>query len=214
MLWMWWQTEGWKEKCPSTCGADPVPSTIEIFSSGLVLGLAVCLFRARLPGTRYLGLYRVLSFFQGIFIIIIPIAALYYFVQRVYIAATTRQVKRMECVTRSPIYTHFSERISGASTIRAFTRTRTKNEERIETNQICYYLGYVRLKIIGNMVPMFAILFAVLSRGNFGLALSYALNVTDRWGQHLPPRHPGGERIGARDQRHCQGLKPGGLHHK
>ena len=94
---------------------------------------------------------------------------------------------------RSPIYTHFSESISGASTIRAFTRTKdfiNENEARIDTNQICYYPGYVsarwlsvRLEIIGNMVLMFAALFAVLSRGsinpgNVGLSLSYALNVT------------------------------------
>ena len=65
-----------------------------------------------------------------------------------------------------------------------------ENENRIDENQICYYPGYVssrwlsvRLEFIGNLVLMFAALFAVLSRGTInpgsvGLSLSYALNVT------------------------------------
>ena len=65
-----------------------------------------------------------------------------------------------------------------------------ENEARIDSNQVCYYPGYVsarwlsvRLEIIGNLVLMFAALLAVLSRGainpgNVGLSLSYALNVT------------------------------------
>ena len=65
-----------------------------------------------------------------------------------------------------------------------------ENEARIDSNQVCYYPGYVsarwlsvRLEIIGNLVLMFAALLAVLSRGainpgNVGLYLSYALNVT------------------------------------
>ena len=96
-------------------------------------------------------------------------------------------------ITRSPIYTHFSESISGAPTIRAYGRDEDfimENETRIDSNQMCYYPGYtssrwlsVRLEIIGNIILMFAALFAVLSKGSIdagsvGLTLSYAFNVT------------------------------------
>ena len=144
-------------------------------------------------GLSVLGTVVAIVFAMPQFVaIILPVAGLYYFVQRFYVAAA-RQVKRMESITRSPIYTHFSETISGASTIRAFSRNKDfirENEARIDTNQVCYYPGYVsarwlsvRLEIIGNLVLMFAALLAVLSRGainpgNVGLSLSYALNVT------------------------------------
>ena len=69
-----------------------------------------------------LGTVFVVVFAMPVFIlVVIPIAVVYYFIQKFYVA-TARQVKRMESISRSPIYNHFSETITGASTIRAFNR--------------------------------------------------------------------------------------------
>ena len=48
----------------------------------------------------------------------------------------------MESITRSPIYTHFGETISGAPTIRAYRRVDhfiEESEKKVDFNQVCYY---------------------------------------------------------------------------
>ncbi|KAH9518523.1 Multidrug resistance-associated protein 1 [Bulinus truncatus] len=123
---------------------------------------------------------------------IVPLLIFYYFVQRFYVA-TSRQLKRLESVSRSPIYSHFGETITGAVTIRAFGLQDLfikESQNRVDKNQVCYYPGIVanrwlaiRLEIVGNLIIFFASLFAVLGReelspGIVGLSITYAMNVT------------------------------------
>ena len=53
-------------------------------------------------------------------IFMVPVSVVmccYYLVQRVYVA-TSRQLKRLESVSKSPIYSHFGETLNGSATIR------------------------------------------------------------------------------------------------
>ncbi|XP_043959113.1 ATP-binding cassette sub-family C member 3 isoform X2 [Gambusia affinis] len=125
-------------------------------------------------------------------VVIAPLAFIYVFVQRFYVA-TSRQLKRLESVSRSPIYSHFSETITGSSVIRAYDRHAAfvqMCDMKVDENQKSYYPGIVsnrwlgvRIEFIGNCIVLFAALFAVmgkdtLSPGLVGLSVSYALQVT------------------------------------
>ncbi|XP_031732915.1 ATP-binding cassette sub-family C member 2 [Anarrhichthys ocellatus] len=125
-------------------------------------------------------------------VIILPLALVYFFVQRFYVA-TSRQLRRLDSVSRSPIYSHFGETVSGLSVIRAYghqERFLKHNETTTDENLKSLYPWIVsnrwlaiRLEFLGNLVVFFAALLAVISRnsldsGLVGLSISYALNVT------------------------------------
>lgn len=64
---------------------------------------------------------------------------------------TSRQLKRIESVTRSPIYTHFSETISGGPTIRAYeasARFIKESKIRVDRNQSYYYISLAANRLV------------------------------------------------------------------
>ncbi|XP_045532542.1 multidrug resistance-associated protein 1 isoform X4 [Pieris brassicae] len=142
---------------------------------------------------QVLGTLFVISVSTPIFVFaIVPIGVLYYVIQRFYVA-TSRQLKRLESVSRSPIYSHFSESITGATTIRAYGVTERfveESERGVDHNQACYYPSCIanrwlaiRLEMIGNVIIFFAALSVVLGRetidpGIVGLSVTYALQIT------------------------------------
>uniref|UniRef100_A0AAY4DYG6 ATP-binding cassette, sub-family C (CFTR/MRP), member 3 n=1 Tax=Denticeps clupeoides TaxID=299321 RepID=A0AAY4DYG6_9TELE len=146
-------------------------------------------------GTLFASLSTVIVIISStpIFAVVIgPLALIYFFVQRFYVA-TSRQLKRLESVSRSPIYSHFSETITGTSVIRAYGRNAAfvlMSDRNVDENQKSYYPGIVsnrwlgvRIEFIGNCMVLFAALFAVIGKDNLnpglvGLSVSYALQVT------------------------------------
>ncbi|XP_029540811.1 ATP-binding cassette sub-family C member 3 isoform X1 [Oncorhynchus nerka] len=125
-------------------------------------------------------------------LVVVPLMVFYWWVQRFYVA-TSRQLKRLESVSRSPIYSHFSETVTGSSVIRAYCRHDAfvlMSDMKVDENQKSYYPGIVsnrwlgvRIEFIGNCIVLFAALFAVIGKdklnpGLVGLSVSYALLVT------------------------------------
>lgn len=125
-------------------------------------------------------------------ILIVPIVLLYFLFQIFYVS-TSRQLKRIESTTKSPIYSHFNETIMGTSSIRAFRVSQEfilESNHRVDVNNISYYTGFVasrwlaiRLEFLGFIVVLTASLIAVLSRetispGIAGLSVTYSLTVT------------------------------------
>uniref|UniRef100_A0A6Q2ZIN7 ATP-binding cassette sub-family B member 6 n=1 Tax=Esox lucius TaxID=8010 RepID=A0A6Q2ZIN7_ESOLU len=127
---------------------------------------------------------------------VLPLGLLYHRAQRFY-RHTSRELKRLSSVTLSPLYSHFSETLSGLATIRACSgaaRFEEENEKRLELNQRCRFLSNaamqwldIRLQMIGVAVVTAISVIAVIQHqyksidpGLVGLSLAYALSITDR----------------------------------
>uniref|UniRef100_A0A8B9GI39 Multidrug resistance-associated protein 7 n=1 Tax=Amazona collaria TaxID=241587 RepID=A0A8B9GI39_9PSIT len=160
---------------------DSLPFILNIFLANMygLLGMLVIITY----GLPWIGL------------ILIPLAALYFSIQRYY-RRTSRELKRLYSITLSPIYTHFSETLSGLSTIRAMRATQRfelENQLRLEQNQHCLFASNtamqwldIRLQMIGVAVVTAIAGIAIIQHqkqlgnpGLVGLALSYALSVTN-----------------------------------
>lgn len=122
---------------------------------------------------------------------LIPVLLIYQAVQRFYIAAS-RELKRIDSTSRSPIFAHFGESVQGLSTIRAFRRQDifiAENFHRIDSSTRAYFasctanrwLG-MRLEMLGSLAVFMTGFFCVWAHlpnaGFAGLALTNALTIT------------------------------------
>lgn len=125
-------------------------------------------------------------------VVVVPIAVLFYFVQKFYVI-TSRQLKRLESITKSPIYSHFSETLSGVATLRAYGVDKQfiiESDDRLDLNNCCFVPNVaanrwlsIRLEMVANLIVLFAAVFSVIYRktmdaSQVGLIVSYALNTT------------------------------------
>ena len=86
--------------------------------------------------------------------VILPVGVIFFMVQKIYVS-TSRQLKRLESVSRSPIYSHFGETLNGASTIRAFNLQNKfilQSEGKVDSNQVCYCSSIVANPFSANLI--------------------------------------------------------------
>ncbi|KAM9362938.1 ATP-binding cassette sub-family C member 10 [Symphorus nematophorus] len=142
-----------------------------------------------------LGMLVVISYgLPWVLLPLLPLAVFYYRTQRFY-RHTSRELKRLCSLTLSPVYSHFSETLTGLGTIRASgssARFEGENASRLEQNQRCLFLSNaarqwldIRLQLIGVAVVTGLGVIAVVQHqynsvdpGLVGLSLSYALSIT------------------------------------
>ncbi|CAE6929912.1 ABCC1 [Symbiodinium natans] len=132
-------------------------------------------------------------------ILIVPMFLLYARLAKRYLPAT-RDLRRLDAAARSPIFSHFSESMQGVSTIRAMQqqeRALHTNVSRLESQMEAYYLSNtaarwlsLRLQFNGTIlvgaVSILGIFLATnkqVSAGLVGLAITYALRLTDTLNQ-------------------------------
>ena len=129
----------------------------------------------------------------GFIIAGIFISAMYYAIGMFYIKSS-RDLKRLESVQRSPLYQQFGETLSGMITIRAYGDERRfirDNQNRVNThNRPFIYLWAanrwlaLRVDFAGALVAFFSGVFVILSVGKIdagaaGLSLTYAVTFTE-----------------------------------
>ncbi|KAG0260123.1 hypothetical protein DFQ27_003732 [Actinomortierella ambigua] len=126
----------------------------------------------------------------GFLIAAVFISAAYIYVGMFYITSS-RELKRLESITKSPLYSHFGETLVGVSTIRAFGAEHRFMEEvlvKLDNNNAPYYFLWmcnrwlcIRVDIMGALVSFIAgILILInlehLDAGWAGISLASALN--------------------------------------
>jgi len=125
---------------------------------------------------------------------IVPLCVIYYILQKLY-RHTSREIQRIESVTRSPVYAHLSETLNGLSTIRAYQKQEefmAENHGKIDLNTQAWYSLQsanqwlaMRLEWLGAAVICVTVMTVILLRDEFrndpgliGLAISHALGMT------------------------------------
>uniref|UniRef100_A0A674PL73 ATP-binding cassette, sub-family C (CFTR/MRP), member 10 n=1 Tax=Takifugu rubripes TaxID=31033 RepID=A0A674PL73_TAKRU len=142
-----------------------------------------------------LGMLVVMSYGLPWVLLALPPLAIFYYRTQDFYRQTSRELKRLCSLTLSPIYSHFSETLSGLGTIRASgscARFEEENIRRLELNQRCQFLSKaamqwldIRLQLIGVAVVSSLSTIAVIQHqyssvdpGLVGLSLSYSLSIT------------------------------------
>ncbi|KAL8091087.1 hypothetical protein AgCh_040262 [Apium graveolens] len=128
---------------------------------------------------------------------ILPLLLLFYGAY-LYFQSTAREVKRLDSITRSPVYAQFGEALNGLSSIRAYKaydRMAKINADSMDNNIRFTLVNMsgnrwlaIRLETLGGVMIWLTATFAVVQNGRaenqeafastMGLLLSYALNIT------------------------------------
>lgn len=113
--------------------------------------------------------------------------------------STSREVKRLDSITRSPVYAQFGEALNGLSSIRAYKaydRMATINGKSMDNNIRFTLVNFssnrwltIRLETLGGIMIWLTATFAVMQNqraenqvafaSTMGLLLSYSLNITN-----------------------------------
>ncbi|GAB1525242.1 hypothetical protein RhiTH_008400 [Rhizoctonia solani] len=132
--------------------------------------------------------------FPWFLLTLIPLGYLYRLIMLYYLA-TSRELKRLDAVSKSPIFAWFQESLGGLSTIRAFSQQAVfmaQNEAKLDRNQMVYLPAVsvnrwlaVRLELLGSLIVLAAAIFSLVAlvttgvdAGLVGLVLSYGLSTT------------------------------------
>lgn len=126
-------------------------------------------------------------------VIVIPVIVIYYFLQH-FFRFSSRELQRLDSLTKSPIFSNFQQTITGLTTIRAFNAAQSfavKIFESIDANVLSFlmvnsancWLG-IMLDCLGGVIlfcatiaSMTAAIYGQVSSSFVGMAMAYTLLV-------------------------------------
>ncbi|KAF8896247.1 ABC transporter [Infundibulicybe gibba] len=170
-------------------------TTVSIFY--LQSGFAQLLADVREYILCHLGAVILISIVLPWFLIGVFCITIGYLYAAAFYRASARELKRLDAVLRSSLYSHFSESLSGLATIRAYGETerfRSENEKRVDVENRAYWLTVtnqrwlgIRLDFLGALLTFLVAMLAVgtrftISPSQTGLVLSYILSVQQAFG--------------------------------
>ncbi|XP_044316419.1 probable multidrug resistance-associated protein lethal(2)03659 [Drosophila rhopaloa] len=125
------------------------------------------------------------------------VGIIFYQLRNLYLK-TSRDIKRIEATTRSPVYSHLTTSLSGLSTIRAFGAQRVLEMEFDnfqDMHSSAFYVFISTSRTFGYWVDFFSVIFIAIitlsffvfppaNGGDVGLAITQALGITNlsQWG--------------------------------
>ncbi|XP_073147479.1 ABC transporter C family member 13 isoform X2 [Henckelia pumila] len=153
-----------------------------------------------------LGIAIVLSFVQVMFLLLLLPFWFVYRKLQFYYRSTSRELRRLDSVSRSPIYTSFTETLDGSSTIRALKSVDFFLFRFLQHVQLYQQTSYtevvaslwlsLRLQLVAAIIVSFVAVMAIIGThgylpvslgtpGLVGLALSYASPIVSLLGSFL-----------------------------
>jgi ABC-type multidrug transport system fused ATPase/permease subunit len=141
-----------------------------------------------------LGIIGTISYTtNGLFLVVVPFFGIVYYRVQLFFRKTNTELKRLENISRSPIYTDFQEMLSGVTSLRAFKAQMTvirRMEKRLDQNTCAMILQNIvtwwlniRLDMISGCTSFFV---AALAAGDptfipleyLGLSLQQSFSLT------------------------------------
>ncbi|CAN3503757.1 ATP-dependent bile acid permease [Diutina catenulata] len=135
----------------------------------------------------------IVAIVPGFLVFAIAISFMYYLMGHYYLMLS-RELKRLESITKSPIHQHFGETLTGVATIRAYgvaTRFMQENLAKIDTNNGPFWYLWManrwlamRIAVAGALVTLFTGIFTMWSVGRLdaglaGIIMSYAISFSE-----------------------------------
>ncbi|KAL5494990.1 hypothetical protein ACEPAI_452 [Sanghuangporus weigelae] len=142
--------------------------------------------------SQMIGAIVLISIVVPWFLIAMAFVIVMYYFMALFYRSSARELKRLDSLLRSSVYSHFSESLSGLATIRAYGETGrflAENECRIDIENRAYWLTVVnqhwlalRLNCLGGLLTFIVAILTVATRftispAQTGVALSYIVLV-------------------------------------